>query len=410
MKHNRPSAVLHAATMLCRNIRSYAMLSVTILLSFSILLGYLAFVDSSTYNRYKEVFAAPRNIVVAEAAAEDGSLSTLISMAKNADPEVSYYAYFQTHTLLYQYGGIHATLICLPEGKRPVYERVHSVGLNFPKEAVLVAGRSEFSLTGSEAIINEDFYQALGGSALTFPFPLEVPYEWADGSFSVLHLSVVGVCEDTDYTEAIRQNGELDWMDGSVQIYMTQSVWGGRSVDAMPQAERAVWFCSEQPEQIESCAGQLQMVSYAVCSAQNEAMTEIQTQKATKAVIAAILLLVLGVNLFSSFSNALAERRFEIGVKRAIGASAWNIVLQFLLESILVMLLNIFLSVTLVADGLAIYKIARLLLYREAWIVSLSGYSLLMFAVSSISITVLFSALFAYQATQVEIVQQLKHE
>ena len=48
------SGLLHAIMMAYRNIRSYKMLSVTIVLSFALLLGYMGFTDASLYNRYKE--------------------------------------------------------------------------------------------------------------------------------------------------------------------------------------------------------------------------------------------------------------------------------------------------------------------------------------------------------------------
>ena len=76
----------------------------------------------------------------------------------------------------------------------------------------------------------------------------------------------------------------------------------------------------------------------------------IRAQKTTKALITCAMLLILGINLYSSFSNALNERKFEIGVKRAIGASGFAIVRQFLYESLTVMVANILVSVALVVD------------------------------------------------------------
>lgn len=66
MPHNPFRSVAHASKMMLRNRKSYALLSVTIVLSFSVLLCYLGFVDSGTYHDYKEVFAVPGNVVMAE--------------------------------------------------------------------------------------------------------------------------------------------------------------------------------------------------------------------------------------------------------------------------------------------------------------------------------------------------------
>ena len=56
----------HAMIMVGRSIRSYGLLSVTIIMSFSLLLGYLLYMDSSLYNRYKELFSLRRGDVVVE--------------------------------------------------------------------------------------------------------------------------------------------------------------------------------------------------------------------------------------------------------------------------------------------------------------------------------------------------------
>ena len=53
----------HAFVMVRRNIRGYLLLSVTIVLSFTLLLGYMAYTDSASYNRYKEYFAQNRELV-----------------------------------------------------------------------------------------------------------------------------------------------------------------------------------------------------------------------------------------------------------------------------------------------------------------------------------------------------------
>lgn len=121
-------------------------------------------------------------------------------------------------------------------------------------------------------------------------------------------------------------------------------------------------------------------------------------------------MLILGINLFSSFSNALSGRQFEIGVKQAIGASPWNITLQFLLESLMLMIGNTIISVIIVSDILIIYKFTQRAFCGYNWIVYVSPYSMAMYAVCCFSITVLYSGLFAYKSSKVEIIKHLKKE
>ena len=122
------------------------------------------------------------------------------------------------------------------------------------------------------------------------------------------------------------------------------------------------------------------------------------------------MLFLLGINLYSSFSNALERRKYEIGVKRAIGASGGSIMRQFLTESMLVMLVNIVASILIVVEVLVDYKLYVQLVEGAQWIDSISIHSILMFLVCSVSLTVAFCLLFAYKSTKVEIAQYLKAE
>ena len=92
-----------------------------------------------------------------------------------------------------------------------------------------------------------------------------------------------------------------------------------------------------------------------------------------------------------------------------------SIVRQFLYESVMVMLANILLSVVLVADIALAYKFVQSRMPEKveqfgAWTIVISPYSAGMFVLCAVSLTVVFSLIFAYQSTQVEIVQYLKAE
>ena len=132
-------------------------------------------------------------------------------------------------------------------------------------------------------------------------------------------------------------------------------------------------------------------------------------------VITIALLVILGINLYSCFLNALNDRKFEVGVRRALGASKWSIVRQFLYESLLVMITNIIIAVWLVLTAAIIYKVIIECTSNEVgefitYTLSISLYSVAMFAVCSLTLTVVFSLIFAYKTTQVKIVDYLKAE
>ena len=145
-----------------------------------------------------------------------------------------------------------------------------------------------------------------------------------------------------------------------------------------------------------------------------EAMREMQLHAQTKMIIVLLMFVLLGINLYGSFSNALERRRFEVGIKRAIGASKMAIIGQFMWESLLLMLCNIFISMVLVFNGFLWYKYfwerTREFSPYEKWTIYMSGTSILMFATVTLALTLLFSVIFAVKATQVQVVEYLKAE
>jgi len=86
-----------------------------------------------------------------------------------------------------------------------------------------------------------------------------------------------------------------------------------------------------------------------------------------KAAITIAILILLGINLYSCFSNALDERKFEIGVKRAVGASKSNIITQFFVEGMLVITVDLIIAIAIVIATLTAIKVIFLLLFNEQW-------------------------------------------
>lgn len=412
----KPSMFLHAAKMLWRNKRSYLMLSVTIVLSFSLLLGYLVFVDSQMYNRYAKLMAAEQNIVLTytweNVPTDSGELAT---WAKNVDPSVQLYQYYSLTAKLQQFPGLNVDVYFLPEGGQPYYQG-DGGGENlyqFATRAYPIEGKSDFALSGNEAIVSEALFRLISPDG-TLPAKLVVPLDVEESKNKVyIALDVVGVSEEYS-SISYKEDGTFS---GQPSVYVSQSVLEEYTPSYDQYAIcRYTWMSTDYPQQMAEHARGLRMVVYSAAAAQESARTQMKAQAQTKGIIAIALLLLLGINLYSSFSNALERRKYEIGVKRAIGASGWSIMRQFMAESMLVMLANILISVMVVADVLIGYKLFRILaeqgeVYRsKTWIVDISGYSLAMFAVCSVTLTVVFSLLFAYKSTKVEIVQYLKAE
>lgn len=424
MKPRKQSVVKHAAMMVMRNFRSYAMLSVTVVLSFSLLLGYLVFSDSKQYNLYKSLFASPSNVVMTYADRQRLPLMDLLpGMVQRADPAAKSYYFWSDSTRFKQYEELQAQLFFYPEGRHPLYRMeggfsgsIYSDFLIWESaaEMEIVAGRDHFELHGNEAFISRNLYRALG-MPQEFPFTLAIPYTWRDYSTSILNVQVVGVCANASKDTAEFRRDPSFTVDcqlglNSCSIYTTLNVLEGRATDDLMNPEQYVYYACENPQKVTACIKQLGLFSTSVFQTQAEAEETLLASNNNKFYTVLLLLLILGLNLYSSFLNALSDRAFEIGVKRAIGASSWDIIRQFLLEGFLVMFGNILLSVFLVCDMVILYKWFQIAVLGQSWIAHITIYSALMFFVCALSLTVLFSTVFAVRSSRIEIIRHLKAE
>lgn len=425
----------HAAKMVMRTLRSYALLSVTIVLSFSLFLGYLTYTDSTIYNQNKQLFSYRRGDIklhIVGDGAGDERLALLLESLDNMEGT----GYFLSHS--YTVGRMSTTYQLQTEALvDPLTLRSQEVvALILPDHAWIDGSpdprpmygqfdivwhdgqeHTDFVLEKDQVLLSEPLYYALGLENKENPvFALRCSMG------QHFELKVVGYVKDwsAEYWAfaSYRVNLYLSTKFVEYAHLGDTSYWQGYGSDVPNQYSINVSIYSDSPEEVVHL---LETMNYtennydAVYLRQNEALNAIQDKKEVKAVIACALLLLLGVNLYSSFTNAMNDRKYEIGVKRAVGASGWNIVRQFLYESILVMSANIGLSVALVADVSIVYKYIMERIpeasggYKE-YVLYISPYSLGMFAVCSVTLTVVFSLIFAYKSSRVEIIRYLKAE
>ena len=122
------------------------------------------------------------------------------------------------------------------------------------------------------------------------------------------------------------------------------------------------------------------------------------------------LLFLLGVNLLSCFSNALNERKFEVSVRRAIGASRGNVIFQFFAEGIIVMLVDILISIATIMISMCGIKLYKWFAEYQVWSIRITSYSVITLVICSVFLSLFFSVLFAVMSSRVEIVKYLKCE
>lgn len=424
-------SIRHAFVMVKKNIRSYALLSVTVVLSFALLLGYLLYTDASLYNKHKEILSRRRgDVLVKDFNLEDQKIKVLLDNLSEIENTTSYVVYdgnFGLHTSTY-------TMESNESGETISFRFANMFAYFIPDNAwldgfprissdvVWVDGEehSKFFLDADEVILSEKVYFALHLDKENNPV-----FNLHSDHGVKLALRVVGYTKSEEVIDYADINS---WSTTPPMILSTKLIdtlglmepgkWAPDRWHAFGHGiinQRYVVVHSDNPEAVVQLAQTMNLSTESVYEQQEEALAQIRTEKGNKAIIACALLLLLGINLYSSFTNALSERKFEIGVKRAIGASAWSIVLQFLYESIIVMLANILVAVAVVADVFIVYKY----IYErtpDEWgmyndfILYISPHSVAMFALCAVTLTIVFSIIFAYKSTRVEIVQYLKAE
>lgn len=432
------SIFLHAGKMVIRTLNSYALLSVTIVLTFSLFLGYLLYMDSSAYNEYKKTFATRREMLYFEDRDVDNVKLNLFLEKAEA---LAQYDVCYVYTIL---GGALDTLLVSEENLQmgnlhyetlgnwqvafvpanawvgDVYSSPGVYDADYPYDLSRITWldgkeHKNVTLAKDEALLPEQLYYALGLDEMENPeytFQFEGSGSENTGGIGTMTLRIVGLLKD-DYPLIDQLTGEVDRTNYINRILISQ-----RSMPAIEDISlwnRKVFIYTESPEVIAQLAETLGYIPHSVYAQQNEALAQMRYQMGSKAVIAAALLLLLGINLYSCYSNVLNDRKFEIGVKRAVGASAWSIVRQFVYESLMVVLANIAVSVALVGNIFIVYKFIYEHIPDEQgnfhqWTVYISSYSVAMFLVCAGALTVVFSLIFAYKSTKVEIVKYLKAE
>lgn len=431
MKHRRFLRILrHAITMVRRTIRSYGLLSVTIVLSFTLLLGFLGYMDTSLYNEYKGVFMVNRGTIkVADEIPDTRRFDALLQKSKEIPGTLSYVV--RSANLLFTDAKVETSEgNLLPPQTLQVFFLPGHVWQFFqhleePLEVQWLDGTQhrEIGLKPGEAILDTGTFRALGLDKLENPI-YTFRLHNGTGESVVCSVKITGL---VDYPEPyfIRKDGVLtynpDYLGAELILLLDDSL-NQALKDAKIETSRYAIFYTENPKALDTLAKEVGIDiprDHAMYRIQDEAMEKIQTQKRTKALLAGVLLLLLGVNLYSSFTNALNDRKYEIGVKRAIGASRFSIVRQFLYEGLLVMTVNILVSIAIVVDlGLLLKIVMEARFANDSfyiykywdYILYLSPYSAAMFGICAISLTVVFSLIFAYKSTQVEIVDYLKAE
>ncbi len=120
--------------------------------------------------------------------------------------------------------------------------------------------------------------------------------------------------------------------------------------------------------------------------------------------IAAISLLVGGIGIMNIMLVSVTERTREIGLRKAIGATDKDIMMQFLVEAILMACIGGILGI-LLGSGIAI-----LITIFAGWAVKISAFSITLATVFSVIVGMVFGLWPARQAAHLDPIEALRYE
>lgn len=394
MRIKRNNFIIHAITMVKKNYKGYMMLSITAILCFSILLGYLMFTDSKTYNSYDELMGADPNIIVSHNSYHGTKSENLETVIGQLDRLSDTEYYLVNETGIDNDRGEYLEIHFLPDYVWGMFELEM---LNSMPGIVRydINGKNEFSLKDDEIIVPKSIYN----SVMMEDEDACINIEYVGQTESVKKsYKLAGYYDDSDMiNEGMFTN----------KVYVTASSLG--SVDI-----RFVnFYLVIHTEQVDNVIEILQKNDMAIINVkddQGRAIADKNNNIKTKYIIGIALFVLLSINLYSAFTNTLNDRKFEIGVKRAIGAGKKDIMAQFLVEGLFVMIINIIIAIEIIISAALIYKGIYQKLHNEIFTLVLSRYSVILFLTCTLSLSVLFSMIFAYKTTNIEVIQYLKEE
>ncbi|HTE48013.1 MAG TPA: ABC transporter permease [Gemmatimonadaceae bacterium] len=136
----------------------------------------------------------------------------------------------------------------------------------------------------------------------------------------------------------------------------------------------------------------------------NTAAATTQAFTALLAGIAGVSLLVGGIGIMNIMLVSVTERTREIGVRKALGATRKNILLQFLVESVVLSLLGGLIGVTLGAGSAILFRITL------HWNTAVSVSSVLVAFVFAALVGVVFGVWPAKRASSLNPIESLRYE
>lgn len=403
MKKLDETILYHSAVMIKKTIRNYLLLSITLFLSFAFFLGYLVFSDSEIFNKYKEIYSIPADYAVvtldsgltfgSPEPSKEAQCILLSRLEEMKETEVS--MYYQS-TVFLPHIGINAIVYFIPTTNNSFfwYDRDNH------RKFELVSGSKTFT-SQDQMLIDEEsyFYLRKELNKLTMSSP--------EISFRTNSFRAYGVFKSPSVS-SFKYNKSQGAFEGTPIILIPQSAVSDIDLGKINSTRLII-----HSKNIKQAVNEVKKLNIAVWSSMEDHQTAAEMIKAdidVKRLIIIAIYIILCLNLYGCFGNSLEARKFEIGVKRALGAGLSSIIRQFAYEGLIVCSANILLATVAVINIALGYKYYLFVTQNIEWIIHLSTFSITAYLISSIFLSVLLISAFVYKSSLVEIVSYLKGE
>lgn len=379
--------------------RAYTFLSVTIVISLTALLVFLLYSDSKIFNEYKDTLKESKYI--GRAVLQDTNDLNAIRTQLDYLEDTHYYYYITQQDALRS--DVTKELNCYIN---IVPSYVWGFYFSLDDRMTILDNSHNFNIEKGEAIVCESLYKYVKDNVDNEGnVYIEIPISSKKEGKRYYSFKVIGVCKDSkyDYSFYTEENNIVAQFDLFISLNNFEDV-------ILEDTEKYITVYSEHPQKVNNIFSNLGVVYGSVYEDKINMYERMSSETVVKTSIAISLLFLLGINLYSSFNNALNERKFEIGVRRAIGASKKSIIIQFFTEGMIVMLMDVVISTVLAFIIMAVYKIYMFYFASTKWIININKCSITIYLCCCLFLTLVFSIIFAIKSTSVQVTKYLKSE
>lgn len=399
----RESFFVQTVRLIRKNRKTYQRLMVSILLTFTFLFSVFFYIDSSSFNRNKETLSDPSYLVtvnIPDHINRSGTeFKTFFSQVQSTpDTRIAPVQRF--------------ALASYP----PLHHVIHSVNYNYniyPKSfgqlmiqnqpAALQDGSREFKTLDS-VFVTSQAQSLLVQSGMIQNGRIQLYLPDRHGRWGFKDWTVQTTVDASELTLQVRNVG--GHLTGNVEVFIP-----GEAVNREAFGEGLEeQFLIFTPYAIDilNLARRYEFDASASAQPQVHSRADMRQSIQLKWILGSLIFLVLAVNLQGSFANALKERRYEIGLRRALGAAPQDIVMQFFKESVLLILTGALLALFLVVDGFLLFRLFCYFTSAQIYTIVLTASSVLTMLTMTGSLLLLTGLSFSVSAMETNIVSALQ--